>query len=632
MSKTVKISGEATKALSDLLRVWSGWPKATVHFADPEHPLTNVAVTDHNTRTFTANAERLVLNPNRLLSTITPFRLRQEAVLTGALLHEAGHARFSTWQPRNDEDMAAFTHADGTPVTQQELALARLMEEPRIEALMAKNANKFGAAGLGWTMRASAAHLLPLTELSTNPDQQIMDLITSWVLRAGREVARGSQSGLRKVWVRRFNLVLREQIIKHLEAKQQQGVECNPIIDGDVVYKSLCFGIQWNGEGSKSTLVDAAQEILRRLFPETDDDSMPTPSSTCPNSDESEEGEEGEGSGEGDESEESEEGEGSEGSGEGEGDEKFEALAAALGDMETSADEDTKKETEAEAKAEVSQAGGLSGGDGGSGRLEGGWRDPSRDERESADGAERYLRSLIEPNEAAKVSLSDSPSATVDGAALSAWKAGGQVNAPHFFRRTRREVEPSPPVKIAILVDISGSMDELQKPSAVLSWALASAALDLRNFAGRGQQVETTLIHWGTTVNVIQPNGGTLPGIREVPCMEGTSAMDGALLRVEEEIPGFFDAKEKPENRLLVQFTDWELAFHCTQRTAPILHKALANGVNMLSVVPRTYNERHSALTDILRSAPALRGETSLLRYNPTRPNEVWETAARTLR
>lgn len=632
MSKTVKISGEATKALSDLLRIWSGWPKATVRFADPEHPLTSVAVTDHNTRTFTANADRLVLNPNRLLSTITPFRLRQEAVLTGALLHEAGHARFSTWQPRNDEDMAAFTRADGTPVTQQELALARLMEEPRIEALMAKNVGRFGAAGLDWTMRASAAHLLPLTELSTDPDQQIMDLITSWVLRAGREEARNPQRS--QAWVRRFNLILREQITAHLEAKQQQGVECNPVSDANVVYQSLLDGIKWSGEGPKTHLADVASVILKKLFPETDDDSMPTPTFTCSHSDESEESEEGEGSGEGEETDESEGDEGGSGSGEGEGegDEKFEALAAALGDLETSANEDTKKETEAEAKAETSQVGGLSGGDGGSGRLAGGWRDPSKDERESAAGAERYLRSLIEPSEASTVALTDTPSATVDGAALSAWKAGGQVNAPHFFRRTRREVEPSPPVKIAILVDISGSMDELQKPSAVLSWALASAALDLRNFAGRGQQVETTLIHWGTTVNVIQPNGGTLPGIREVPCMEGTSAMDGALHRVEEEIPGFFDATEKPENRLLVQFTDWELAYFCTQRTAPILHRALANGVNMLSVVPRTYSERYSALTDILRSAPALRGETSLLRYNPTRPNEVWETAARTLR
>lgn len=246
--------------------------------------------------------------------------------------------------------------------------------------------------------------------------------------------------------------------------------------------------------------------------------------------------------------------------------------------------------------------------------------------------AERFLRDLISPSETTVRTLSETPSATIDGAALAAWKAAGQTGEPMFFVRTRREVMDSPPVRVAILVDISSSMAVLQNPSALLSWALASAAVDLRNFAGRGRQVESCLIHWGsTTPVVVQENGAMLPGLRSVRCNEGTSIMHLALDKVEEQMPGFFAHEEqgKQSNRLLVQFTDWELNGMTAAEAHLRVGKALDAGVNMLSITPPGYN--HDSLWSHFRTikqrnafAP---GKNVALSYDPRRPEAVWKTA-----
>jgi hypothetical protein len=261
--------------------------------------------------------------------------------------------------------------------------------------------------------------------------------------------------------------------------------------------------------------------------------------------------------------------------------------------------------------------------------IGGSWRIPTPEERDVHKGAERFLRDLIDSSESSKRLLTDQPSATVDGAALSAWKAGGQVRDPQFFVRTRRNVDPSPPVRIAILVDISASMDDLQRPSALLSWSLAAAALDLRNFAGRGQQVESCLIHWGDSVRVIQRPGEVLPGIRTVPCNQGTSNMHGAMDAVADVMPGFFDMPDKPVNRLLVQFTDWKL--HRESEAQKKIEPALANGVNMLSVVPNNYSARWASLSNILQACKIQRGMNHLVKYNPAQPEMVWRQASQTL-
>ena len=175
---------------------------------------------------------------------------------------------------------------------------------------------------------------------------------------------------------------------------------------------------------------------------------------------------------------------------------------------------------------------------------------------------------------------------------------------------------------------------------------------DLRNFAGRGRQVESCLIHWGSAEVVThQRNGETLPGIRELKCRGGTTMMGAALDRVEEELPGFFDTPEqgRGENRLLVQFTDWELStqFGLYQTAKDNVHKALASGVNMLTITPHAHTEKNlarhtvrranglsdirlSKYPDIVTSAPGP-GRHEILVYDPKNPGAVWTGATNLL-
>ena len=637
--KNVTISGEVHRGLSEKAREWSGFDDTVLVFGKPPGGVSDLASFDLSNHRMTVNPEPMVLNPNRVVLTFTPFRLRQEAVLTGAIMHEAAHARYTRWRPTSKEAFDEWTHRDGDKVSAATLALANLLEEPRIEARMAAESQTNGTQGLEWTMQAMAAHILPPTRLSADPNQHIMDLIGSYVLRAGRPLARtihapkGQRGTTLPSWAGTFRLVLVNALNEHARV--------NNISDSDI---SLALALLTEGLADKrdtgsthTTHIDRAREILNLLFPAVPMDERPIPSTGgCSGA----QGEETEGEGE--------EGEGEETEGEGPGEETEGEDSGATGSTEQSEEQASTQqqmqrleramlqEVAAEVKEERTKVPSVGAG-GAEGTGAGGFRKPTASERETQGAAERFLRDLIDPSEDSKVRLSETPSAQVDGAALSAWRASGANTTPMFFRRTHREVTSAPPVKIAILVDVSSSMEVLQAPSALLSWALASAAFDMRNFAGRGRTIESCLIHWGSEARVIQPVGEALPGIREVECNEGTRTMGEALELVEQQMPGFLAPSAEPENRLLVQFTDWQL--QATQgldfATAQV-HRALTAGVNMLSVYPDQAEAPSWAavmdkLPGILQTAPTHRGKARLLRYDPKDPGAVWAEATKML-
>lgn len=662
--RPVKISGDAHKAYARLVRKWTGWPNATLKFEEPE--VSPFASCNHKARIIRANPERLLLNPNRVLLKVNPFRLRQEAVLTGALLHEAAHARHTQWVPRNAIDAEAFKHSDGSDVTKAEFALAKVFEEARIEGIIASEADKIGAEDLVWTMRAMAAYVVPMTELAVDPAQALVDLLSSWGLRVGRQHALAYHTNHNPAaWVPAFTQLVHVTLVEHFvamgEPSGQATVNALTVVKhlgamatGTDAVQSATFPIDASFvSDSGPFMVDKAKGVLSMLFPETPPDQMPMAGGGCGAGEPEDQGEgvsdlpedgdeEGEaGAGEPDDTEgEGQEGEGGdspsdqgEGEGEGEGtgevDTKSE-LAKALAAAEGQASEQTKTESHEKAQS-TDNEGGMSGGVGPGAPIGGGWRNPTIPEREIKANAEKFLREMIEPNVASKVRITDQPSSMIDGAALAAWKAGGQIKAPRFFQQVKRTVKPTPPVKIAVLVDISSSMDQMQKPSALLSWALAAACLDLRNYAGGGVQIESTLIHWGSTARVIQRNGHPLPGIRVVPCNDGTTAMHHAYELIDEQIPGFFEVKDQPENKLIVQFTDWELNGTSVPRAQEWVGRGLESGASLLSVVPRGFTHRHTKLAPILAETKVQRGRSHLLKYDPSKPNQVWDTAARAL-
>lgn len=627
----VLISGEAHKHYASMFRLWSGWDEAGILFDDPM-PHSQWAYTDHDTQTVVLDPDNLILNPNRLLLTMTPYRMKQEAVLTGTVLHEAGHARFTKWTPLSTDSTTVqhkkLLHSrkyKGEPVDKATFALAHLMEEPRIEGLMARDAMKIGAVGLGWTMRAAAAHLIPRTVLSEDPKQRVMDLITAWAYRAGRHLAvkHWNRGHMLNQWVTDMTEMTTEEIGNHLSMLAMRGAQTSPLVDSQKIM-SILMDLLWSEDHDGKTMVDDCREVLELLYPPTEDEDgsedKPQPGAGCQSPPQ-----EGEGEGQGQ----------SGGDRPADQDDLQQKLDEASGKANDDSGQ-TEEEAKAESKASQDQseqsqsqdqgnAGGMSNID----KITGRFRPPTAEEREIEKGAQRFLRSLINPTTTTKLSLSSSPSSSIDPGAFAAWKAAGQTGEPRFFKRIKRTTKSAPPVKIAVLVDVSSSMESLQAPSALLSWALSSAAIDLRNFAGRGVQIESTLIHWGDTSEVIQKPGQWLPGIREVACNQGTSAMHRAFDQIDEQIPGFFEEADpsKPVSRLIVQFTDWDLYGRCTTEMVPRMSKALANGVNHLSVFPNTYSENRSDLTRIVASAPVQRGRNLTMTYNPKMPGQIWDTA-----
>lgn len=628
---TVKISGTAHQALAQKMREWSAWPNSGLVFEDTTAAEVGApfAYCDWGTKTFHVNADVLVRNPNRVINSVTPFRLKQEAVLTGVMLHEAAHTRYTRWVPRTPEQAAAFTHPDGSPVSAATMALARCAEEARIEGRVYADAAGMGVSDLTWTMRVAALTLLPFTPDTTDPAQTIMGWLQSWILRAGRVEA----AQLSEPWVGVFTNLLWGALETYFSGERGDTLVV-AARKADAVHAHMLSMIR-DPADTGTLMVDRARDILNLLFPETPEDQRPSVGgSACAesggsDSGESEAGDSGEGSGSGSGSD---SGEGS-GSDSGEG-----TLIITLAEIEADASEATQ-ETDATAskgqgegtppKAQTPGSGAGHGGKPADGAMR--WREPGAEDRSLQKHAERFLRELLDTSESSVDTITDSPSAMVDGAALSAWRASGGTRDPRFFKRTTRNIEPSPPVQVAILVDVSLSMGPMQKPSALLSWSLAAAAMDMRNFAGRGQQISVVLIHWGSAVHLVRSPGERMTNIPNRPCLELTNAFPEAMSVVEQAMPEFFTRGEKPANRLLVNFTDWDFSRQSELASSRWLAKALHLGVNMLSVTPPSNDYRFSKLMKGV--PPGYTGRVTTLHYdNSTKPSEVWSQAAALLR
>ena len=649
------ISGSARASLGALYRQWSGWRNGQLKFGQPNPKVSDVAMTLRADRTTTVDPARVVRNPNKVLVRVNPFRLRQEAVLTGTLLHEAAHARFSTWRPCTDEGMKNYVHSDGAPVAPATDDLAQALEEARVEGLMHRALTNpshelYQWTDLAWTLMIPPMVFIPRLDVARlyaeepDPRQRLMAFLETFILKGLREFVRDASSSA--YWQYHD---LMEQVLKlyFVERDAKPGEEPEAAAKAakkraqDIIrelQRSVTDSIT-----SDHDPVDRARAILEELFPNTPPEGMPRMGGGCG------EGMAGEGPGEPGEGEDSGEGEG-----EGEGDGQSEDPSRELSSREQALAHDTQTQLDRAAatkraaaragkkKAEARAAGGEqepeavsaqlgNGGGGGAGAGStyhyGMRRQPNADNRAEQKRAEQFLRSMIEPAEGRVDSLSESPAATVDGAALQRWKAGGRTGAPRFFQRTRREVTPSPPLKVAVLVDVSSSMNVLQEPSSILSWAIASAAIDLRNFAGRGRQIESTLIHWGDQARVIQANGKPTQGILVAACREGTQAMPEAMDLVEQEIPGFGSLPDKPEHRLLVQFTDWQLWSRCHQGVTEKVGGAVANGVNMLTILPPRYSRGdHDRLIGEAAATPGA-GTVAVAHYDPENPHHVWDYA-----
>lgn len=596
----IEISGSVIKMLTHHLREWSEEPKASLSFGVPDGGVSDIAETKMDDLSVRIDPEKTLLNPNRVYRDAIPFRMRQEAVITGVLMHESAHIKYSGWVPSTPDEVEALKELSGVREGfDAALSLALVLEEVRIE-----RAFKVGRLFKGdptWTMQAATAHLLGRPTFRKDPAESILDFLVAWILRGLRHEVREEETPL---WTRAY----RELVLEEIEAWLDSSNVSAPVTNLDTAQDILtrCFRAVTHPGVDQGQPIRHSLYILRALFPNTPLDELPSAGEACS----LHPGEGDTGDEEGDESGD-EEGDGtdsksdveasSEDETQGEGgvsQQTLDTLGNVLDAMDEAQSEAEEKAKEGSYQPPTPQA-------------FRGWRDPTAEERQIQREATRLLRGLVDPSEKNVTTLSESPAATVDPAELAAWKAGGQMRDPMFFRRTRREQIPQPPVKIAVLVDVSLSMEEAQLSSAVLSWSLAQAALDLQNFAGRGTQTASCLIHWGNSSEVIQKPGELLPGIRRVACDQGTTAMIDAFEDIERSIPGFFS--DHSSNRLIVQFTDWGMnTFQrahkdAAYRAASKAVEALDSGIKMLSVLP----------SDLQGNKPSWLAEVELKTKNP---------------
>ncbi len=417
-----QISDRATTTLESHLARWTGWGTASLEFTCDKAP---IAGTNLATREVVVNPDVTIRNPLKVLDLVTPFRLRQEGILTGTLLHEAAHARYTQWRG----------HAGQYP--EQVLALATVLDEPRIEAYFRTEARENGAFGLGWTLLASAARHCPPTSL-THDAMSVMDCVNLWVLTAGRHHAfdtvsnagRPSTSGTPS-WVSRMDSVLVMALSAHASAHEEAYGEKVSW----AAIKALLGTAVASEDHEGPTMLDLAQSILDALYPGVPPEERPSPPD--PHGADEDEGEEGDGGDTGDALPEVVQDE----------------MQAAAEAAEEGQQADIGDADKAEQDSTPVDAGDYSG--------PGEWRKPTPPEQKVREDARRFLRDLSAPTVVTTRPLRETPSASIDAAAYAAWKARGATSAPRFSRRTRKVVTPAPPVNVAVLKDVSGSMESL---------------------------------------------------------------------------------------------------------------------------------------------------------------------------
>jgi hypothetical protein len=432
---------------------------------------------------FKTDQLKLTLNLDTLLgSKPMPEKLdsledfRKYPVLAGVVAHESGHARWSRWGdlpesiPNPDYDPFDTSGENGENTTGPESfpvsetgklnTLARLLEEPRIERLGSKVYTKTWRKA----MQYSARHLIleQMDEMDENGEKPLEAALGMAIVVGGRLTAGtlGTTHESRK----RAKKVM-ESAQKIIETALGDKVE-------DPYYKVMGIINQEvfnNDHDDPVSHLEAARQVLQIIHPEEAEN--PDKSS-------------GSGSG-GDGDDEGEEGpEGSEGS-----DPAVEAALSAMADAMRESMDDLSETMAEMVRSEEENPGGDDGGGHGSILYKNPeapqidhYEQPNEQDRELYHRAMEWMQRQIEPT---VTEFERGQWLPVGGARLNIRQAvrdniaGRKLTERTDWDLVSETVKPAPPVKVAIMLDGSGSMHSMARPSASIAWAAANAAAQL---------------------------------------------------------------------------------------------------------------------------------------------------------
>lgn len=415
---------------------------------------------------------------------------RKYPVLAGVCAHESAHARWSLWESDgnalptsipNPEYDPSGTAPEFFPVDPKDgklYDLAKLLEEPRVERLGVKTFTKTWRKA----MQFSATHLImeQADEDEANEISNLESAVRTMVLVGGRlsagtlGVSFQSRQATKKVL---------EAAQKVIETELQERISSEPGFDPYYDLLGLITEAVFLNEHTDATAqLEIARKMLKIMYPENADNPDGDPGDG--------EGEEGDGGGMGSSSAMSE------------------ALSAAVqeamdGLISTMQEETRVEEEQPESKAQES---------GGHGATI--YKNPNapqidRHERPNAEDRALYHKALSWMEEQIQPTVSETELGQwlpTGGARLDVRShirdnlAGHVASQRTDWSKPHEEVQPAPPVKVAIMLDGSGSMSSYRRPSASIAWAVANAAAQL-------PESRTVSVVYGAAAQVTQKPG-----------------------------------------------------------------------------------------------------------------------------
>lgn len=514
------------------------------------------------------------------LATIEDWR--KHPVLAGVAAHESAHARFSLWDSVENPLPESIPNPDYDPSDPESgpesfkvsgngrlREMASLLEEPRVERLGVSHFSKTWRRA----MQHSAAHLvLEQTDAESAQSDGAVDKAVAFIaLVGGRQVAGTvGQTFESRQAVRKVLKAAEDLLIKALPDSPDAYFDISAIVT-EAVYS--------NKHEDSAFYLECARRILSITHPESKDD--PDGGSGGRKGEGEDEGKGGSGSkpGEG-------EGEGS-GEGEGEAEAALRAMSEAMSEAMDKMVEVMAEETRIDAEQDMSGPPPTSGGHGAV--LYDNPRAPqvSRHEQPTADDRALYKRARdwmeaqIEPTITQQEVGQWLPTG---GARLDVRAhvrdnlAGHRANQRSDWGRVSETVKPAPPVKVAIMLDGSGSMSSMARPSASIAWAAANAAADL-------PESRTVSVVYGNAAAVTQPPGHQPAKTLAVSRTDGgMEDFDGAVRIVEEALRLDEPTEDdQPTNVLIVIVSD--LRYGGSVRNGP------NKGQSQMDVFIRTIKE-----------------------------------------
>ena len=151
-----------------------------------------------------------------------------------------------------------------------------------------------------------------------------------------------------------------------------------------------------------------------------------------------------------------------------------------------------------------------------------------------------------------------------------AYRARGQMAQAKPFRRTVRKHTDEPTLNVGVMVDISGSMGSAMNPMATTAWVMSEAVNRI--------QGNCAMVYYGNDVFPTLSAGQRLDRVNVYSASDGTEKFQKAF----QALDGSLNLLHGTGARLLVIVSDGEYTTEETKRAREVMEKCKASGVAVL--------------------------------------------------